>query len=163
MATVTAIMGTATVTGIMVTIMGMIGMAITVIAITGMIGLMVGAMGIAMIGTMIAGPDGLTVAVMVLVGIRGTERMPGQGTAIRPTNVSTHATDGIRALAIRIPAASRSRWTLGPLKSQIASRPPNLMTDLSWAPPQETTFRGQSLSRAYSHPCRCTCSPPPLG
>ena len=66
MATVTAIMGTATVTGIMVTIMGMIGMAITAIAITGMIGLMVGAMGIAMIGTMIAGPDGLTVAVMVL-------------------------------------------------------------------------------------------------
>ena len=101
MATVTAIMGTATVTGIMVTIMGMIGMAITAIAITGMIGLIVGAMGIAMIGTMIAGSGGLTVAVMVLVGIQGTERMPGQGTALRPTNVSTHATDGIRALAIR--------------------------------------------------------------
>ena len=92
-------MGTATVTGIMVT--GMIGMAITVMAITGMIGLTVGAMGMTMIGTMIAGPGGLTVAAMVLVGIRGMERMAGLGTAIRLTNVSTHATAGIRALAIR--------------------------------------------------------------
>jgi hypothetical protein len=106
-----------TVTGIMVTgmvgmviMMGMVGTTIMVMATTGMIGLMVGAMGIAMIGTMIAGSGGLIVAVMVLVGIRGTERMPGRGTALRPTNVSTHATAGISALAIRIPAASRSRW-----------------------------------------------------
>jgi hypothetical protein len=48
------------------------------------------------------GPGGLTVAVMVLVAFKGTERMPGQGTAIRPTSFDP-GYGCVRALAIRIP------------------------------------------------------------
>ena len=88
------ITGTATVTGIMDTIMGMIGMAITVIT---MIGLTVGTMAITTIGIMITGPDGLTVAVMAPVGILGMELML-QDTPIRPTSASTLRTAGIPAI-----------------------------------------------------------------
>jgi hypothetical protein len=77
--------------------------------ITGMImgpgGLMAGIMGMTMIGIIVV-PGELTLAVMVLVGIRVTERMSPQGMAITliPTSASPQDTAGIHApiiMAIR--------------------------------------------------------------